>query len=47
MVEVGDPQTPFWQVSPPVHAVPSSQVLPFDLFGLVQTPLAGSQVPAM
>jgi hypothetical protein len=42
---------PVWQVppehrSPVVQALPSSQVAPSDAEGLVQTPVAGSHVPA-
>ena len=37
---------PFWHVSVCVHALPSVHALPFALFGLLHTPLAGSQMPA-
>src|SRR3989442_502597 len=37
---------PASQVSVVVHALPSSQVVPFGLAGLEQIPLAGLQVPA-
>jgi hypothetical protein len=39
-------QTPAWHVSLCVQALASSQVAPFDLAGLEQVPVAGSQVPA-
>src|SRR5262249_59742698 len=39
-------QTPGWQVSDWVQALPSEQALPFVLSGLEQVPLAGSQTPA-
>ena len=39
-------QTPVWQVSLCVQALPSLQVLPFALSGFEQVPCAGSQVPA-
>ena len=37
---------PAWQESDCVHALPSSQVVPFVAAGLVQNPLCGSQIPA-
>jgi hypothetical protein len=37
---------PAWQVSVCVQALPSSQVLPSALAGLVQAPVVGLQVPA-
>jgi hypothetical protein len=39
-------QTPFWQVSFVVQALPSSQAVPFALAGLEQAPVLGSHVPA-
>src|SRR5437899_1733442 len=39
-------QVPAWQVSVRVQASPSVQALPFDLVGVEQLPLAGSQTPA-
>jgi len=39
-------QTPLWQVSLRVHALPSSQGLPSILGWLVQSPVDGLQVPA-
>jgi hypothetical protein len=41
------PQTPFVQASPVVHTKPSLHDDPSDFLGLEQTPLAGSQVPAV
>ena len=38
---------PFWQVSPEVQLLPSSQVVPFALFGLLHAPVAVLQVPAV
>jgi len=39
-------QTPFWQLSPVVHASPSLHVVPFGLFPPpAQMPLVGSQLP--
>jgi hypothetical protein len=46
VVAVGEPQEPFWQVSPLVQALPSLQTVPLALFGLLQVPVAGSQLPA-
>jgi len=40
-------QTPVWQVSLCVQALPSLQEIPFDAAGFEQAPLAGSQVPAV
>src|SRR5207249_1669732 len=40
-------QAPAWQVSVCVHASPSSQRAPLSLAGLLQAPVAGSQVPAV
>jgi hypothetical protein len=40
-------QTPAWQVSVCVHALPSLHELPFVFAGLEQTPELGSQVPAL
>jgi hypothetical protein len=40
-------QVPAWQESPEVQACPSSQVAPSGLAGLLQTPLAALQVPAV
>jgi hypothetical protein len=45
MVEVGDPQTPLWQVSPVVQAFPSLQRLPLPAAGFEQTPVLVSHVP--
>jgi hypothetical protein len=39
-------QTPAWQESPEVQALPSLQVAPLAATGLVQTPVAGAQTPA-
>src|SRR5258705_469962 len=39
-------QTPAWQVSLCVQALPSLQVVPSALLGLEQVPVTGSQVPA-
>src|SRR6266581_2780854 len=39
-------QTPAWQESLCVQALPSLQVVPLTWSGLEQTPLAGSQTPA-
>src|SRR5439155_456506 len=41
------PPVPPWQVSVCVQALPSSQRVPSGLAGLLQTPDAGSQVPAV
>jgi hypothetical protein len=38
-------QTPLWQVSDRVHALPSLQVAPSALTGFEQTPVALSHVP--
>jgi hypothetical protein len=40
-------QTPARQVSPMVQALPSLQVVPSGAVGLLHTPDAGSQVPAV
>src|SRR5262249_51341555 len=40
------PQVPGWQASLCVQALPSVQVVPLGLFGLAQTPVVVSQVPA-
>jgi len=40
-------QTPAWHESPVVHELPSLQAVPFDAVGLEQTPVVGSQVPAV
>jgi len=40
-------QAPAAQVSLRVQALPSSQDAPLDLAGLLQVPVAGSQVPAV
>src|SRR5947207_3105768 len=40
-------QAPAWQVSVRVQALPSSQPLPSGLAGLLQTPDAGLQTPAV
>src|SRR5437867_269735 len=40
-------QAPAWQVSLCVHALASLQLVPMGLAGLLQTPGAGSQVPAV
>jgi hypothetical protein len=39
-------QTPLWQLSERVQALPSLQAVPFDAVGFEQTPVAGLQVPA-
>src|SRR5213595_3340429 len=39
-------QAPAWQVSLCVHALASLQLVPLGLAGLLQTPDAGSPVPA-
>src|SRR5262249_17498607 len=39
------PQTPPWQVSPVVQALPSLQGVPLAAGGLEQTPVAASHVP--
>src|SRR6185295_13082380 len=39
-------QTPAWQESPAVQALPSLQGVPFGAFGLEQRPVPGLQVPA-
>jgi len=38
---------PVWQVSDCVQASPSLQLVPSALFGLLQMPVAGAQVPAV
>jgi hypothetical protein len=40
-------QTPAWQLSLCVHALASSHVVPSRRIGLVQAPIAMSQVPAV
>jgi hypothetical protein len=40
-------QAPDWQVSVWVHALPSSQAVPFALVGFEQTPVAGEHVPTV
>jgi hypothetical protein len=40
-------QTPAWQVSLWVHALPSLQAAPLGFAGSEQSPVAGSQVPAV
>src|SRR5204863_218227 len=40
-------QAPAWQVSLCVHALASLQLVPLGLAGLLQAPVAGSQVPAV
>ena len=40
-------QTPTWQLSASVQALPSLQSVPFVAFGFEQTPVAGAQVPMM
>src|SRR5947208_3101175 len=40
-------QAPAWQVSLCVHALPSWHSAPLGLAGLLQAPVAGSQVPAV
>ena len=37
---------PLWQVSEVVHKLPSLQLAPLALVGLLQTPVAGAQTPA-
>jgi hypothetical protein len=44
-VDAGEPQEPFWQVSPVVQALLSSHGVEFALLGFEQVPLAGSQTP--
>lgn len=39
-------QTPAWQLSPSVHALPSLHDVPFAATGFEHAPVAGSQVPA-
>ncbi len=39
-------QLPFWQVSVLVQALPSLQLVPLALTGLLQTPVAELQLPA-
>jgi len=43
----GPPQTPFVHVSGVVQNLPSSQVVPFALFGLLHAPFAVLQAPAV
>src|SRR5438093_588847 len=43
----GPTQGTAWQVSVGVHALPSSQGGPLGLAGLLQTPVAGLQTPAV
>ena len=45
-VQVGEPQTPFWQVSPVVQALESLHAVPFAAAGVEQLPVAGLQTPA-
>src|SRR5437879_10487229 len=40
-------QTPLWQVSVCVHALPSLQVLPLAFAGFEHVPVVGEQVPAV
>src|SRR5213078_167988 len=40
-------QAPAWQVSLCVHALASLQLVPLGLAGLLQAPVAGSQMPAV
>ena len=40
-------QTPAWQVSVCVQALPSLHAVPFGAFGFEHVPVAGLQVPAM
>lgn len=40
-------QAPFWQVSPDVQVLPSSQAVPFVMFGSLHAPVAGLHVPAV
>ena len=40
-------QTPVWQLSAVVQALASLHVVPFGFAGFVQSPLVGSQVPAL
>src|SRR5437879_13840203 len=40
-------QTPLWQVSVCVQALPSLQALPLAFAGFEHVPVAGSQVPAV
>jgi hypothetical protein len=39
-------QTPDWQLSPEVQALPSLHVVPLGAFGFEQVPVAGLHVPA-
>ena len=39
-------QTPLWQLSVCVQALPSLQAVPFAAFGFVQTPVPVLQTPA-
>jgi hypothetical protein len=39
-------QTPLWQVSVLVHALPSLQLAPFAFTGLLQAPVDGLHTPA-
>jgi hypothetical protein len=45
-VAVPGVQTPDWQVSPVVHALPSLHVVPSSAFGFEHAPVPGSQTPA-
>jgi hypothetical protein len=40
-------QVPLWQAELGVQRLPSSQAVPLVAFGLLQTPVAVSQVPAV
>ena len=40
-------QTPAWQVSPVVHALPSVHAVPFAFAGFEHAPVAGLQTPAL
>jgi hypothetical protein len=46
-IRAGPPQLPFVQVSGVVQNFPSSHAVPFALFGLLQAPVAGLQLPAL
>jgi len=44
-VDAGEPQAPVWQVSPVVHALPSSQLVPLALGTGVQVRVTWSHTP--
>jgi hypothetical protein len=47
VVPVPPVHAPLWHVSPDVQLLPSSQAVPFGLFGLLHAPVAVLQVPAL